>query len=142
MRIDYPPPAVVGGAGFYGEGVMEKKLRIAVAAALAAAAALIAVWCVMRYAKRDDPIAEILRDGEVIRRVPLSEDCEFVVKCDSGENTITVANGEIRVSAADCPDKVCVRTGGISGGAVPIVCLPHRLEIRVVSADSEMDAVL
>ncbi len=121
---------------------MEKKLRLGVAAALAAAAALIAVWCVMRYAKREDPIAEILQNGAVIKRVPLSEDCEFVVKCDSGENTITVANGEIRVSDADCQDKVCVRTGGISGGAVPIVCLPHRLEIRVVSAESDIDAVL
>ncbi len=122
--------------------MIDKKLRIGIAAALAAAAALIAVWCVMRYAKRDDPIAEIVQNGMVIRRVPLSEDCEFVVECGAGENTITVANGEIRVSAADCPDKVCVRTGAISGGAVPIVCLPHRLEIRVISAESDVDAQL
>jgi len=142
MRIDYPPARSCGRGWFLGEGFMEKKLRIAVAAALAAAAALIAVWCVMRYAKRDDPTAEILLGGEVIKRLSLSEDCEFVVKCDSGENTIIVENGKIRVSAADCPDKVCVRMGAISGGAVPIVCLPHRLEIRVVSAESGFDAVL
>lgn len=121
---------------------MEKKLRIGIAAAIAAAAVLIAVWCVMRYARRENPIAEIVQNGTVIRRVPLSEDCEFVVRCNSGENVITVANGEIRVSAADCPDKVCVRTGAISGGAVPIVCLPHRLEIRVVNGKSDVDAGL
>ena len=121
---------------------MEKRLKVAICIALAAAAALIAVWCVMRNAERENPIAEIRLNGVVIREVPLSEDCEFVVECETGTNTVTVRNGEVCVSAADCPDKVCVRTGAISGGAVPIVCLPHRLEIRVKSGESGIDAQL
>lgn len=121
---------------------MEKKLKIALVAAVAVAAALVVVWCVMRNIKRENPIAEIRLNGVIIREVPLSEDCEFVVECGTGTNTITVRNGEICVSAADCPDKVCVHTGAISGGAVPIVCLPHRLEIRVKSSQSGIDAQL
>lgn len=121
---------------------MSKKLRVCVAAAILLAAALIALWCIMRGIERQNPTAEIYLDGELVRSVPLSEDCEFVVESGAGFNRVTVRGGEICVSEADCPDKVCVRTGAISGGAVPIVCLPHRLEIRVVNANGSIDAQL
>ena len=45
---------------------------------------------------------------------------------------ITSQDGRnVRMIAADCPDKVCVDTGWIGNGAVPIVCLPHHLVIRI-----------
>jgi len=72
------------------------------------------------------------------RRRDISE--EFTIDCGSGHNTVTVRGGTISVTEADCPDKVCVRTGAISGGTVPIVCLPHRLEIRVVNGADSVDA--
>ena len=51
---------------------------------------------------------------------------------EGGSNTVQVEKGRIRVSEADCPDQICVNQGWISGGAVPIVCLPHRLMIEIV----------
>ncbi len=121
---------------------MSKRSWICVAAAIVLAAALIALWFLMRGIERQDPTAEIYRDGELVRSVPLTEECQFVVECEAGFNQITVQDGEIFVSDADCPDKVCVHTGAISGGAVPIVCLPHRLEIRVVNGNGSVDAQL
>ena len=47
-----------------------------------------------------------------------------------GSNTIVIENGEIRVSAADCPDQTCVQMGPLRSRAMPIVCLPHELVIR------------
>ncbi len=44
---------------------------------------------------------------------------------------IRVEPGRIAVTAADCPDKVCVDAGWRSDSASPIVCLPHRLVIRI-----------
>ncbi len=114
---------------------MSKKYFIALAALLVIAAAGIAAWFVMKNAERDDPTAEIIQDGKVLKTVPLSENAEFIIKCDGGYNTVSVKDGAVMISAADCPDQVCVRTGAISGGAVPIVCLPHRLEIRVVNGE-------
>lgn len=119
---------------------MSKKLWVCVAAAVVLAAALVVLWCLMRNIERLDPTAEIYLDGELVKSVPLSDECQFVVECEAGFNQITVRDGEIFVSDADCPDKVCVHTGAISGGAVPIVCLPHRLEIRVVNGDGSVDA--
>lgn len=121
---------------------MSKKLRVCVVAAVVLALALIALWYIMRGIERQNPTAEIYQDGVLVKTIPLSEDCDFVLECEAGFNRISVRSGEIRVSEADCPDKVCVRTGAISGGTVPIVCLPHRLEIRVVSTSGSVDAQL
>lgn len=116
-------------------GIMKKGLIVGTALA-AAAAAGIAVFCIMRGVYIENPAAEIRLDGEVIRTIPLTQDCEFTVDCGSGTNTIRIADGAVSVVAADCPDQICVKTGAISGGLVPIVCLPHKLEIVIVSGDS------
>lgn len=121
---------------------MDKRLAIAAAAAALAAAAGIAVWIIMANLPRNAPAAEIYIGGELLKTVPLSEDCEFTVDCGNGYNVVAVSGGAVRVSEADCPDKVCVRTGAVSGGAVPIVCLPHRLEISVVDGADGVDAAV
>lgn len=122
---------------------MSKRIKVALIIAVVVCILIcMAVWVVLNNVKVENPVAEIILDGEVIREVPLTEDCEFTVDCETGYNVIAVKNGEICISSADCPDKVCVRTGAISNGAVPIVCLPHRLEIKIVSGSSEIDAQL
>ena len=57
-----------------------------------------------------------------------------------GTNTVQVEPGRIRVSAADCPDQVCVHQGWISTGVVPIVCLPHQIVIEITGGESYADA--
>lgn len=121
---------------------MSKKLKIGVAIALVVALLCVAVWIVMKNVAVENPTAEVILNGEVIKTIPLSQDCEFTVKSDVGYNVVTVKNGAVSVTEADCPDKVCVRTGAISGGAVPIVCLPNKLEIRIISGSAEIDAQL
>ncbi len=119
------------------------KPRIITALILAAAAAgCIVTFIVMKNVPVSDPCAEIRLNGEVIRRVSLAEDCEFTVDCGNGSNTIKVADGAVSVVAADCPDKVCVSTGALSGGVVPIICLPHRLEIVIVSGEDIVDTAV
>ena len=118
---------------------MNKKI-IAAAVILAGVAVIgIAVFLIMGNLQMSNPVAEIYQNGELIKTVSLSENTEFTVYCEDGFNVVEVSDGKICVSSADCPDKVCVRQGKISG-AVPIVCLPHRLEIRVVNGDNAVDA--
>ncbi|MGN1338813.1 MAG: NusG domain II-containing protein [Oscillospiraceae bacterium] len=118
------------------------KGRIIAAVSLAAAAAAgIVIFAVMKYLPVDDPVAEIRVNGEVVRRIPLSETAAFTIETDGGWNRIEVSNGRVSVTNADCPDRVCVQTGAISGGAVPIICLPHRLEVIVVNGSDEIDGV-
>lgn len=79
-------------------------------------------------------IAEVWQDGELIRTIDLDAvviPYDFTVTGPYGSNTIHVAHGAISVSEADCPDQICVRQGAITDSAVPIVCLPHRLVIKI-----------
>lgn len=118
---------------------MNRKIVIAAVISAVVALAGIATFVIMNNAGFNAPKAEIYQNGKLIKTVELSESTEFTVTCAEGFNVITVEDGKICVSSADCPDKVCVRQGKISG-AVPIVCLPHRLEIRVVDGDDGVDA--
>ena len=73
--------------------------------------------------------ARITSDGEFVITVDLAVDQEFTVPSkDGGSNTVTVKDGAIAVTAADCPDHYCMDRGFCTGGA-QIVCLPNRLVI-------------
>ena len=71
-----------------------------------------------------------IRSGDTRITVVLAEDQEFTLQSpDGGFNTVTVRDGKIAVTAADCPDRYCVKQGFCNSG-VDIVCLPHGLVIH------------
>ncbi len=84
--------------------------------------------------------AQVASEGKTIRIVDLSEEQEFTITTDSGFNTITVKDGKIAVTAADCPDHYCVRQGFCNSGK-QIVCLPHKLVITFLG-ESEIDGAV
>lgn len=88
--------------------------------------------------------AIIERDGETISELDLSKDTELVLDDgNGGSNTITVKNGKIAVTDANCPDLVCVHTGSISQTGEVIACLPHKLIITISEKkNSDLDAIV
>ena len=81
--------------------------------------------------------AFVYQDGILIERfdlASLSEPESLMIEYGLGVNYITAEPGRIRVSDANCPDGFCIRQGWVSGGLVPIVCLPHRL---IISFDDD-----
>lgn len=98
--------------------------------ALLLGAAFLVTACGAASAPR---VAEIVQDGAVIRRVDLdavTETEDMTVPYGEHSNTIRIAPGEIRMLSADCPDQICVKSGKLVEGGLPIVCLPHRLVIQ------------
>ncbi len=72
----------------------------------------------------------------------LSENKDIRIETDLGYNVISVRDGKIYVSDADCPDCSCVKQGGINKKGDKIVCLPHKLIVEVDSEDNtELDSV-
>lgn len=80
---------------------------------------------------------EILRDNEVVCTLDpaVETDRTFRIECENGWNEITVKDGKICVSDADCPDRTCVKSGYLRHEHLPVVCLPHRLVIRFAEDD-------
>ncbi len=99
---------------------------------------------VFLYAPRSPAggVARIYVDGELVRSVDLSAlsgEERFTVETEGGVNVILAEAGRIRVESADCPDQVCVRRGWLSSSPAPIVCLPHRLVIRLDGGGAAVD---
>lgn len=94
--------------------------------------------------KTENPMALIYKDGKLIKTIDLSsisEPYEFVVTGSEGEENIVHAEkGKVCIISASCPDKICVNRGYISGGSVPIVCLPNEVVIKVEGSDGAANA--
>jgi len=82
--------------------------------------------------------AEVYSDGNLLYTLDLCVEQTKTVRSEYGTNVITVKDGMIAVTHADCPDGYCMKRGFCSGGA-QIVCLPNRLVIRF-SGKQEVDA--
>ena len=110
---------------------MKTKLWIIVLGAVLLICAGLSIWLLSPGEAAAQ--AEIWLDGELYKIVDLSKNQEFIVESHLGSNTISVKDGCIAVTAADCPDHYCVERGYCNGGA-QIVCLPHRLVIKFVGS--------
>ena len=53
-----------------------------------------------------------------------------------------IKDGQAYVSEADCDNQVCVHTQPVTKAGGQIICLPHRVVIRLQTTEkSEIDAV-
>ena len=85
--------------------------------------------------------AEITSGGDLFATVDLAVDQEITVPAPGGgSNTVTIKDGAIAVTDADCPDHYCMHRGFCNGGT-QIVCLPNRLVIAFL-AEQEVDGMI
>ncbi len=96
------------------------------------------------YVKKDGAYAVVKVDGEIIRSLELNKNTSVIVHgYQGGSNTIVVDNGQVYMTDADCPDKLCERTGRISRTGESIVCLPHRVVVEIQGNTAErIDSVV
>ena len=79
-------------------------------------------------------VAVVTVDGRSVDRVDLAAVAaayERTYETPWGWNTVRFSPGRVAVVDADCPGHDCVKQGDIADGAIPIVCLPHRLVIEI-----------
>ena len=102
----------------------------------------LAAWGLLRLTRARGAEAVVTVDGATVAALPLSEDAVLTVGEGQGfSNVIEVSGGRVRVRDADCPDRLCVRTGWVSRDGESIVCLPHKLVVTVRGGEAGPDAV-
>ena len=113
---------------------MKTKFWIMIFAGLAA----VCIFLSLPLLRRDQArFARITSRGQVVQTLDLMIDQELTI---DGKNTVTVKDGKIAVTWADCPDHYCMKRGFCAGGT-DIVCLPNRLVISFLG-DQEIDAAV
>ena len=98
---------------------------------LAAAAVLFIIFFAIRGCGSGGKVI-VKVDGNVIKECDINQDVVFNVEgYQGGYNTVEIKDGKVFVTDADCPDKVCVKTGKVSEPGQTIVCLPHRVVVEI-----------
>lgn len=115
---------------------MKTKLWIAILVLVLAACAGLSMWLLWPSQAK---AVEVWSEGKLMQTLPLSEDRTVEVVSANGTNTVTVRDGKVAVTEADCPDGYCMDRGFCSGGA-QIVCLPNRLVLKFVG-ETEVDGI-
>lgn len=89
---------------------------------------ILSIWTMLP--RKDAALAQITSGGRVVKTVNLNENQQFPITTEGGgENIITVQNGKIAVTEANCPDHYCMKRGFCASGT-DIVCLPNQLVIH------------
>ena len=87
--------------------------------------AVLTAVCFLPKSQAGPVMAEIYLDGQLVKTQPLDADTSFEIT-GKYTNTITVKNGEIAITASDCPGEDCVHSGAIHTSGRSVVCLPMR----------------
>ena len=80
-------------------------------------------------------------ENEVILKINLEEEKEYVVKGYNGDVKIKAGNGKIKVVEETSEKHLCSKQGYIKESYETIVCLPNKIVIKITS-DDELDATL
>lgn len=97
------------------------------------------------HAGGDQAIAQIIKDGKVIRTINLDQ-IDQPVKIEINgkyKNVIIVENRTIRFEESDCPDHTCERIGLISRPGQTAACVPAGVIIKIVgSVEDDTDVII
>lgn len=120
---------------------MKKNDLILIGALLGIAALL---FLAMFFIKRNTVNGEavVLIEGEEYGRYPLAKDQTLEIPGLLGNNVLTIEEGSAHMSAAVCPDKICMEFGKIHYNTEMIVCRPGSIVVIIENGDvSGLDAV-
>lgn len=116
---------------------MKTKSWIAILAIVAVICLGLSLWLLLP--REDASAVKVISQGKLLTTLPLSEDTAFSVISSNGTNIVTVKDGKVAVTQADCPDHYCMDRGWCSGGT-QIVCLPNRLVLEF-TGEASVDGV-
>lgn len=87
--------------------------------------------------------ALVIQDGKTLYSIELDtvSDTKSIRVDGKYKHVILVEHGKIRFSEADCPDKICVRTGWLTELGDIAACIPDRIVIKVEGNKDNVDSV-
>lgn len=119
---------------------MKKTDLLLVVLALVAAAG---IWLFYSAGAEKGKGVEITVDGESEAFLSLDKDDSVRIETEGGYNVITVQDGKVFITEADCRDQICVDHKKIEKIGETIVCLPHKLVVEITGDEpGGFDAVV
>ena len=94
-------------------------------------------------ATKDNLYLVVTVDSKVVKKDLYKNMINKEINIDNkfGHNKIVVDKNGVKVVEADCKDQVCVNTKEINKAGQTIICLPHRLEVKLISEKNRIDVI-
>lgn len=88
-------------------------------------------------------VCEIRQENQVVQTIRLTEGYHQTVTLtrDGVTNRIEIDGLSVRFAQSTCPDQVCVRAGTLTRAGQMAVCLPTRVTVRILGAETQVDAI-
>ena len=95
----------------------------------------------LNITKKKGNLAYVYYMDDVILKIDLSDDNEYIVNGENGLVKIEVKDKKIRVVEENSPLHLCSKQGYISNSYESIICLPNRIVIKIVD-EVKIDGVV
>ena len=112
---------------------LKHRIDIIVIASLLLLSLAVSIFVI--FFRKEGTKVEVTVDGKVVAVYPLGVDGKY--KLNDGSNVITVEDGKVYMSYADCPDHVCQRMGKKGFVGQSISCLPNRLSVKITGESDD-----
>lgn len=98
----------------------------------------VGIFFVLRFIHRKPAdVVEIYREDTLIETYSFNDNGQYEIKNGDDINQIVIEDGEVFIREANCPDKLCVKQGSISKSGESIICLPHKIVVKVSSKEGK-----
>lgn len=98
-------------------------------------------FAVVSLNRKNGNIAEVYYEDELILKIDMNIDKEYVVSGRLGDVVVEVKDKMIRVKEENSPKHLCSKEGFTDDSLKPIICLPNKIIIKVINS-SDMDGVV
>ena len=89
---------------------------------------------------KEGDCAEVLVDGESVGVYSLSKNTVVDIATEKGGiNRLEIKEHSAKIIYANCPDGICSKHRKINKTNETIVCLPHKVVVKIVSKNNEVD---
>ena len=91
---------------------------------------------VFKATQKEGSRAVVTVDGEIVAQYSIDENINETIETKYGKNILEIKDKIVYISKADCPDKICEKHRPISNSGESIVCLPHKLVVKIENGDN------
>ncbi len=115
----------------------QRRNSILLIIAIAAAATVMLIAYSMHMSGVGRPELQITVGGKLYGTYDLDKDQTIQI---GHTNTCEIRDGKVYMTEANCPDQICVKSAPISASGGSIVCMPNRVVLSIIHADSSENA--
>lgn len=102
----------------------------------------LSAWVVYKNIfSRKKAMAEIYYNNQLVETVDLNKGIDKRFSIPQKKNVVfhLYKDGSIRFEESDCPDKICIKTGKLRTIGETAACIPNKIFLKIVPADSSGD---